>query len=281
VGNAVAVRSDGAAIVAPALAVVAFDDPPRVASICDTDNTRLVRVAPGQLLTLYGTKLSPVTDAQPSGPFPVTFNGITVRFNGIAGPILYASGDQVNVQVPFEIDGQAQVTMQVTGELGAPAFSESFVLGVKARVPSLLISAANFAGPLFGSTACDPGTRCVLPLAYNDDGTLNGPDHPAAAGSVVTVFVNGGGVMSPMLMSGSVAPMQEELSPGVDVGCCFGELASVVSTESIAGSSTTVMEVRVRVTNTSSRLMVPLEVMRTAVRGDYAVIWTVGVDQGQ
>jgi len=53
---------------------------------------------------------------------------VQVTFDGIAAPILYAGGDQVNLQVPFEIDGRNEVTMQVTGQFADPPFSESFIM---------------------------------------------------------------------------------------------------------------------------------------------------------
>ncbi|MBZ5603875.1 MAG: SBBP repeat-containing protein [Acidobacteriia bacterium] len=276
--NALAVRGDGTAIVAPALSIVTLADPPRVASIADTDNTRLVRVAPGQLLTLWGTRLSPVNDAQPAGPFPSTFNGITVTFNGIAAPILFASGDQVNLQVPFEIAGQSEVTMQVSGQLGDPPFSEPFILGVVPRLPSVLISGTNFRGPLFGIAGCTAGVRCIQPLAYNADGSLNGPDHPAPAGSVVTLYVNGMGVTMPSQSTGAVA-MSAELSPGLSLACC-GAVESVLATETIPQSSTTLAQIRVRVGPVGPVAHIPLIIQDSAqnsapsiLRGTYALIW--------
>jgi uncharacterized protein (TIGR03437 family) len=282
-GNGLALRDDGSAIVVPQLTAVTLSDPPRVASISDTDNTRLVRVAPGQLLTLWGTKLSPAIDSQPTGPFPFSFNGIMVTFDGIAAPILYASGDQINLQIPFEIAARSETTMQVTGQLGDPPFSESFILAVIPRQPSVLVSGANLAGPLFGVTGCEPGTRCIQPLAYNQDGTLNGSDHPAPSGSTVTIFLNGIGVTTPALTTGSISSTLDDLSPGVEIltpgsdQCCSSTPAMVLATETIPRSSSTLAQVRIRVSSNSGLIEVPLAIQDSqlaVVRGVSILIWT-------
>jgi uncharacterized protein (TIGR03437 family) len=273
--NGLAVRTDGSAVVIPQLARVTVADPPRVASISDTDNTRLVRVAPGQLLTLWGTKLSPTGQAQPVGPFPAFWNGITATFNGIAAPILYASGDQVNLQVPFEIAGQTEVTMQVAGQSGDPQFSESFILELVPRQPSVVISGANLSGPLFGGPGCAPGTRCIQPLAINEDGSTNDSNHPAPTGSVVTIFVNGIGITSPALGTGDVSTAVTELSPGMS--------QPAIATQTIPQSSTTLAQVQIQVlAYKTSPVSVPLDVRDpqngVPIRGVSVLIWVVGGD---
>jgi uncharacterized protein (TIGR03437 family) len=296
----VAVRVDGAAIVVPAMSAVAFSDFPRVTGIVDVDNTRLVRITPGQLLTLYGTKLSPQRDSQPLGPYPATWNGVTVTFNGIAAPILYASGDQVNLQVPYEVSGTNQVTMTVSSPIGDPPVSESFILEVVARQPSMVLNTANFAGPVVGLDECRNKTVfCIQPLALNADGSVNSRDNPAASGSVVTIFVNGLGVTTPASSTGGISQSQSGLTPTIAVACCIltgtppepGGMA--VGMDTIAGSGTSLAQVRIQVFSNSaiangSLALLPLAIDSTpnmditfdpppglvVVRGLMAVIFT-------
>jgi uncharacterized protein (TIGR03437 family) len=54
-------------------------------------------------------------------------------FNGIAAPILYTSGIQINLQVPYEIAALGEVTMQVSSSLVTPSVSESYILAVATR----------------------------------------------------------------------------------------------------------------------------------------------------
>jgi hypothetical protein len=111
-GGAIAARADGSAIVAgEQVFTVSLSSLGRVAAICDTaDDAKIVQVAPGQLITLYGTNLAPTGSAPASPLFPTSFNGVAVTFNGTAAPLFYTSGTQINLQVPYEIAGQGQVT---------------------------------------------------------------------------------------------------------------------------------------------------------------------------
>jgi uncharacterized protein (TIGR03437 family) len=71
-------------------------------------------VAPGSLVSVFGA--FPVSaDAQANAvPLPSTLSGLSVQFNGIQAPLSYASGPQANLQVPWEIAGQAQASVTAT-----------------------------------------------------------------------------------------------------------------------------------------------------------------------
>src|SRR5262249_15680717 len=141
-------------------------------------------------------------------------------FNGIPAPILYAAVDQVNLQVPYEVAGMKEVTMRVTGDLGAPPFTESFILGIVPRQPSVLLSPSNFTVAIFGTDACRGFSHCVQPLAINSDGTINSPTNRAPPESIVTFFANGIGITNPALVTGAISGDLESLTPGFGSGCC-------------------------------------------------------------
>lgn len=262
-GGAVAVRADGTAVVAGSeVDQVSLSAPGRVTMIADpADNAKLVSVAPGQLLTLYGTNLAPEGIAPSTGGFPTFFNGVTVTFNGIAAPILYTAANQINLQVPYEIAGQSQVTMDVSGQSISPAVSESYILAVAERQPSIFVGAASYDAPIFDIATCNGTSIAGLqPLAFNADGSANSCANPAAAGSTVTIFLNGLGVTTPAQLTisavtGSTTPLPTETLPG--------EIASVV-------------QVQVTVASPSSALT--LEVLDNSgtvfrVRGPGVAIW--------
>jgi len=65
-------------------------------------------VAPGSLVSIFGTNLAAATASASSIPLPGSLSSVTVTFNGIAAPLAAVShdpvnGDQVNAQVPWEI----------------------------------------------------------------------------------------------------------------------------------------------------------------------------------
>ena len=163
--------------------------PSRLACVADpADNVQLLSVAPGQLLTLFGTMLAPSVEG-PSGEPPTALNGVTVTFNGIAAPILYTSDNQVNVQVPHGIAGQTMVTMKIENSTTAVALDEALPLAVTQQQPSVFLTTEALAGI---EPACS-GTDGVAPtvVALNGDGSRNSAANPASAGSTVTIFLNG------------------------------------------------------------------------------------------
>ena len=126
-----------------------------------------IPVAPGTLVSILGQFRDSATP--------------TVSFDGYPGPILYAGLSQINTVIPFEVAGQAS-TMAVVSANG-------------------LTSAPH----LVNLTDTSPGIFHGGVL--NQDGSLNGPNNPAAAGTVLQIFATGAGVFSPALADGSIVPI--------------------------------------------------------------------------
>jgi uncharacterized protein (TIGR03437 family) len=139
-------------------------------------------VAPGEIVTLQGYGLGPATAvAVPSGQAPVDqLGGTQVTFGGVAAPVFSAQSQQVTVQVPWEIAGQTSTEVVVTYNGGPPA-------GASASVPVVVATAA-------------PGIYAVA----NSDGTLNSSTNPAKAGGFITIYGTGGGVTSPLGITGGL-----------------------------------------------------------------------------
>ncbi len=272
-GGAVAVRADGSAVVAgEQVFTVSLSSLGRVAAICDAaDDAKIVNAAPGQLMTLYGTNLAPTGVASASPLFPTSFNGVAVTFNGIAAPLLYTSGAQINLQVPYEIASQGQVTMQVSSQSVSPPISESYILAVAAREPAVFASSADFSAPLADAAACNGQAFAGLqPLAVNADGAINSCSNPAAPGSMVTIFLNGLGGTTPNQVTGAIAPSTVAVSPAALLVPSTGP-AAALPTFTLAGAISSVAQVQVRAGATSS--VVNLYVSANSVRGPGIVIW--------
>jgi uncharacterized protein (TIGR03437 family) len=282
-GVRIAVRTDGTVVAwGTVLSLVSFPPDGRVYAIADpADNARVVNVAPGQLLTLYGTNLAPSSPAAPSNGFPTSFNGVTVTFNGIPAPILYTSGIQINMQVPYEIAGQTQVTMQVSSQLVTPPVSELYILGAAAIQPSVFLSATNFSGPIFGELACNGMVYSgVQALALNADGSVNSCANPAAPGSAVNIFVNGVGVTAPSLSTGAVnSTSPVAITPAVAVNLpATNPPASAISTVAAPGAISALAETTLQPTADTSAsgaqpVTIPLDVAGVRMREQNMVIW--------
>ena len=70
-------------------------------------------VSPGSVVAIFGTNLG--TKAEVSNRSPVmTLGGATVTINGIPAPIYATTLGQINVQIPWELAGMPEASVQVT-----------------------------------------------------------------------------------------------------------------------------------------------------------------------
>jgi uncharacterized protein (TIGR03437 family) len=279
--NFLTVAADGSAVLAgPALLDVSLAAPGRVQTICDpADGAKVVAVAPGQLLTLYGDNLAPAGPGTPSG-LPTAFNGVTVTFNGIAAPILYAAAGQINLEVPFEIAGQPQATMQISSQSVTPEVSESYYLAIVPRQPAAFVSAANFSGPFFDIADCGgQAVAGIQALAVNPDGSINTCTNPAAPGSMVTLFLDGLGVTAPPEITGAISASAVAISPSAALVPSGSGLPAALVTQTVAGSISAVAAVQVPAPAASSALhleLVDSEGAAYLVRGPGIIVWAAG-----
>lgn len=116
-------------------------------------------------------------------------------------------------------------------------------------------------------------------FAINEDGTINSSDHPASLGSVIAVYLSGGGLLTPGQEDGTRGGSghQEAILPvqavfrfvGPDGYCCsYGGQAQVVYAGSAPTLAAGVMQVNVKLPSS------PLENAVSA--GDAALSLTLG-----
>ncbi|HVW85369.1 MAG TPA: hypothetical protein VHB50_11845, partial [Bryobacteraceae bacterium] len=179
---------------------------PVVTGIVNAASYAAGSVAPGELLALFGENLGPqslVTGSfAPGGGTNQQLYGTQITFNGIPAPLIYTSAGAASAIVPFEIAGASTVTVQVSynGQV-----SSTQTLPVAAAAPGL-----------FSADATGSGPGAIL----NQDYSVNSPDNPAKAGSVVVVYATGGGQTNPPSASGTVTtePMPLAASVSATVG---------------------------------------------------------------
>ncbi len=133
--------------------------------------TERAAVAPGEIVTIYGDRLGPATPANATvsgGEIGTVLAGVRVSFNGVAAPVLYASDVQINAVVPFEVTGAtAGMTLEYNG-----LTSNVATVAVVPAAPQLFVG------------------------ALNQDGSPNTSFNPAPAGSIVTLWGTGAGLMN-------------------------------------------------------------------------------------
>jgi uncharacterized protein (TIGR03437 family) len=167
-------------------------------------------VAPGEIVSIFGSALGPVAGAnlQFTNPLLVSnaLAGVHVLFDGVPAPITYASARQVNAVVPYEVAGQSATQLQVEylGAVSAPI-----------SMPVAAVSPG-----LFTSTASGAGQAAILNIT---DFTVNSATNAAARGDWVEIFGTGLGVTTPASLDGLLAaPPYPQVNPNVTVKVTMG-----------------------------------------------------------
>ena len=155
-------------------------------------------LAPGSLVSMFGLNL----------------NGATVQFGGISAPILYASSSQLNLQVPWELQGTPTTTVTVTGnaignELESVAVAMSdpgiFSLGIPQGGQGAI---ENVAGAVVDASSPAHAGDYILIFATGLGAVTNSPPTGAAAvaSPLSRLFVyptaTVGGVSAPVSFAG-------------------------------------------------------------------------------
>jgi uncharacterized protein (TIGR03437 family) len=162
-------------------------------------------VSPGEMVAVYGTGLGPAQlsgiTLDSSGLVSTQYSGnavMSVRFNGIAAPLVYTSSTAIAVMVPYEITGStAQVTVTYQGQTSAP-----FTVNVAAASPGIFTSDATGAGQ-------------AVVLNNYENHTLNSAAQPAAQGSSIILYATGAGQTWPEGVDGKLgaAPLPIPILP--------------------------------------------------------------------
>ena len=148
------------------------------------------RVAPGALATIFGSHLAGSTAQAADFPLPISLAGVSVYVlqsqNQIQAPLVYASPTQINFQVPSGLTAGA-ASLYVTGGGGT---SPAFDIVVVSAGPAVFQNSSNHA------VAQNAGS------GYS----LNSTAQPAAAGSVVVVYLTGQGSVDHPVQDGAATP---------------------------------------------------------------------------
>ena len=149
-------------------------------------------VAPGEIVSIFGSALGPAAGANGQFTNPVLISnaleGVHVLFDGVPAPITYAGAGQVNAVVPYAVAGKSATQLQVEylGAVSAPVS-----LPVAAVSPGLFTAAASGAGQ-----------GAIVNIA---DYTVNSATNPAARGAFVSIYGTGLGVTTPAGTDGMLA----------------------------------------------------------------------------
>ncbi len=195
-GGFAVLKADATALSLPPPPVV----PPLIAGVTNAASGLPGFLAPGEILTIYGTNLGPAqlvnATFDANGLLPTTLAGTSVLIAGQPLSLLYASASQVAAIAPAALPGST-VVVSYLGALSPPTNTT-----LLAAIPGL-----------FTANASGQGQGAIL----NQDESVNSVSNPAAPESVVSLFCSGCGVTTPAGTDGAVATSLAPLANPITV----------------------------------------------------------------
>ena len=113
-------------------------------------------IAPGSLVSIFGSGLSSALAAGDTVPLSISLNGTSVSFNGVLAGLDFVSGGQINAQVPWNVVSSGTLNVVVTTSKGAS--------------PAMAVPVAQFSPGIF---SIPPGAGYAV--AINADGSIAAP----------------------------------------------------------------------------------------------------------
>jgi uncharacterized protein (TIGR03437 family) len=154
------------------------------------------RIAPGELLTMYGSNLASST-LTAGIPFPTTgLGGVHVTIGGLPAAIYYVSPSQISAIVPYSVTVGSVVEIQVTNDIGSSNIVTNYV---SATAPGVFTQ--NQKGTGYGEIEHLGIGNSVAPV-----GSVVSDASPAMPGETLAVYLTGLGAVSPGISDGAAAP---------------------------------------------------------------------------
>ena len=143
-------------------------------------------LAPGSLISLFGSNLAFERLQASSLPLPAELSGTSLSLNGARLPLLFVSPDQINAQLPYGALGPA--TLRVT----TPGGSAETPVVVSEFAPAVLMVSG--------------GGVWVPALVRSPSGALVSDVAPARSGDFLTIYAIGLGELNRAVAAGQPAP---------------------------------------------------------------------------
>ncbi len=169
-------------------------------------------VAPGEIVTIFGTGFGPKTlavAAYGDGQLARITGDTRVLFDGVAAPMIYAVAGQVSAIVPFAVTGSTAVQVEYQGTA-----TDLVSIPVVNALPGIFTADSSGKGPAIAFNIKDDGSA-----------TLNSAGNPAQKGKFITFFLTGEGQTTPPGVDGRL-PLFPYPAPAQPVSVSFGGVES-------------------------------------------------------
>jgi uncharacterized protein (TIGR03437 family) len=213
-----------------AFAALALAQTPQISGVVNAANFQ-PPVAPGALISIFGSNLATGQASARAVPLPGNLLGTVVSINGIAAPLLYVSPTQINAQLPYEIppNTSAKISVQVNN-----AASSTATVAVGDVAPAIFTL---------------PGTGLGPGAILNTNYSVVMDSNPAQPGEIVQIFATGLGATTPPVSTGLPGDGQRTAQ---SVTVTIGGVNAVVAFAGAAPGLVGVDQVNATVPNISS-----------------------------
>jgi uncharacterized protein (TIGR03437 family) len=147
-------------------------------------------VAPGGLAAVLGSGLSPLTMGSTNAPLPTILADSCLTLNGQAIPMQSVSSTRINVQLPFNTGGSAEMVLHTPSGV-----SDTLFVNIVPTAPSVFRSGS--AGPISD----------IATIYRSVNGELVTTSNPVHMNDRITVYLTGMGKTSPEVDDGAAAPV--------------------------------------------------------------------------
>lgn len=217
--------------------------PPQISAVVSAADFQSP-AAPGGLITVFGTNLSPTNQATSEIPLPTALAQSCLTVNGQPMPLIFVSSTQVNAQMPFQAFGDVVMVVHTPGGV-----SPNFNLVVQENAPAVFLSGS--AGPLTD-----------LPIVIRQSTNLLVTDsNPVHIGDNLTLYTTGLGAVTPLVANGLPGPTQPLAIAVLQPTVTLGSAPMILSYAGLAPGEVGVYQINVTVPGDAPQgLNVPLTI---------------------
>ena len=151
-------------------------------------------VSPGEIVTIFGNNIGPATPAPmtiTNGFATTTLSGVSVTIDGKSAAMLYASQNQLSIQVPYEVAIGAGKAVVVTNGTN----TANSTVTTAATAPGIFTANGSGAGQAAALTCSATTNVCAL----------NSLTNLAKIGDIVTLYLTGEGIYNSPPLSGTAS----------------------------------------------------------------------------
>ncbi len=234
-----------------------YDDsvaPPRINRVVSAADLSTA-VAPGGLITIFGSQLSPLNLATKEIPLPMALGDSCLTVNGLPLPLIFTSPTQINAQLPFQATGNVTLIVRTPGGV-----SDNYNLVIQPAAPSVF-------------RASIAGDDTLIPTVVRaENQTLATTSNPIHRGDTLAVYLTGLGLTSPALEAGFAAPSSPLATVLVAPKLDLGGVTLPVSYAGLAPGQVGVYQINVSVPrNVPTGLSIPLTIAQSTGNTSIAV----------